>query len=261
MTTEDYSWVVLAFQASYTVMQTVAGAVLDALGTRLGFFLFAVGWALANMAHALATGWPSLALFRALLGASEAARDPGGRQGGVGVVSATRALAGDQRLPDGDQRWQHDRAAAGRLLHPRVELAGGVHRHRRAQPGLGAPVVLGLPQPGRPSRTHRGRPRRADRVARRGRDQQARDPQGPAEEPRLLGDRGAAIPVRAGVADLQFLHPVVSRHGLAPRPEEHRIVGLDAVPRRRLRQPGRGRPAAMADEARACLWSPRARSP
>jgi hypothetical protein len=37
MTTEQYSWVVLAFQASYTVMQTVAGAVLDALGTRLGF--------------------------------------------------------------------------------------------------------------------------------------------------------------------------------------------------------------------------------
>ena len=48
MSTEDYSWVVLAFQASYTVMQTVAGSVLDLLGTRLGFFLFAVGWALAN---------------------------------------------------------------------------------------------------------------------------------------------------------------------------------------------------------------------
>ena len=78
MTTEDYSWVVLAFQASYTVMQTVAGGVLDVLGTRLGFFLFAVGWALANMAHALATGWPSLAVFRALLGASEAAAIPAG---------------------------------------------------------------------------------------------------------------------------------------------------------------------------------------
>ncbi|WP_442678805.1 MFS transporter [Sphingomonas sp. ASY06-1R] len=78
MSTEDYSWVVLAFQASYTVMQTVAGSVLDALGTRLGFFLFAVGWALANMAHALATGWPSLAMFRALLGASEAAAIPAG---------------------------------------------------------------------------------------------------------------------------------------------------------------------------------------
>jgi MFS transporter, ACS family, hexuronate transporter len=78
MDTEQYSWVVLSFQASYTVMQTVAGSVLDALGTRLGFFIFAVGWALANMAHAFATGWPSLAAFRALLGATEAAAIPAG---------------------------------------------------------------------------------------------------------------------------------------------------------------------------------------
>ena len=74
MTTEDYSWVVLAFQASYTVMQTVAGTVLDVLGTRLGFFIFAMGWAIANMGHAFATGWPSLAA----LGATEAAAIPAG---------------------------------------------------------------------------------------------------------------------------------------------------------------------------------------
>jgi MFS transporter, ACS family, hexuronate transporter len=78
MTTEQYSWVVLAFQASYTVMQTVAGTILDALGTRLGFTLFALAWAAANMAHAMATGWQSLAVFRAFLGASEAAAIPAG---------------------------------------------------------------------------------------------------------------------------------------------------------------------------------------
>jgi ACS family hexuronate transporter-like MFS transporter len=78
MTTEQYSWVVLSFQATYTVMQTVAGTVLDALGTRLGFFIFAIGWALSNMAHAFATGWPSLAFFRGLLGATEAAAIPAG---------------------------------------------------------------------------------------------------------------------------------------------------------------------------------------
>jgi len=78
MTTEQYSWVVMAFQASYTVMQAVAGGVLDALGTRLGFFVFAIGWAVANMAHGLAAGWQSLAAFRALLGATEAAAIPAG---------------------------------------------------------------------------------------------------------------------------------------------------------------------------------------
>ncbi|MEO7657041.1 MAG: MFS transporter, partial [Sphingomicrobium sp.] len=78
MSTEQYSWVILAFQASYTVMQSVAGAVLDALGNRLGFFLFAIGWAVSNMAHALSTGWMSLAFWRATLGATEAAAIPAG---------------------------------------------------------------------------------------------------------------------------------------------------------------------------------------
>lgn len=78
MSTEQYSYVVIAFQAAYTIMQPVAGSVLDALGTRLGFALFAVGWAFANMAHAMATGWTSLAFFRGLLGATEAAAIPGG---------------------------------------------------------------------------------------------------------------------------------------------------------------------------------------
>ena len=88
MDTEQYSWVVLAFQASYTVMQTVAGSVLDALGTRLGFAIFAFGWALANMAHALATGTWSLAMFRAMLGATEAAAIPA-----VIAVSSDRPAA------------------------------------------------------------------------------------------------------------------------------------------------------------------------
>ncbi|EQB16993.1 hexuronate transporter ExuT [Sphingobium lactosutens DS20] len=78
MSTENYSFVVLSFQMTYTVMQTVAGTILDILGTRLGFFLFAVGWAIANMAHGLATSWQGLAFFRGLLGATEAAAIPAG---------------------------------------------------------------------------------------------------------------------------------------------------------------------------------------
>jgi MFS transporter, ACS family, hexuronate transporter len=78
LSTEQYSYIVMAFQASYTVMQSVAGSILDALGNRLGFFLFAIGWALANMAHGFATGWQGLALFRGLLGATEAAAIPAG---------------------------------------------------------------------------------------------------------------------------------------------------------------------------------------
>lgn len=78
MSTQEYSWVVGAFQAAYTVMQPVAGYVLDLVGLRLGFALFAVGWSVANMLHGLASGWPMLAFFRGLLGLTEAAAIPAG---------------------------------------------------------------------------------------------------------------------------------------------------------------------------------------
>lgn len=78
LTTQQYSYVVAAFQAAYTVMQPIAGYLLDLLGTRLGFALFAIGWSLSNMLHAFAVSWQSLAAFRGLLGLTEAAIIPGG---------------------------------------------------------------------------------------------------------------------------------------------------------------------------------------
>lgn len=78
ISTAQYSYVLAAFQGAYTLMQPVCGYVVDRLGLRLGFTLFAVAWSLANMAHALATGWMGLALFRGLLGMSEAAAIPSG---------------------------------------------------------------------------------------------------------------------------------------------------------------------------------------
>jgi ACS family hexuronate transporter-like MFS transporter len=76
--TQDYSYIVAAFQVGYTIMQSVCGYVLDFLGLKLGFALFAVAWSVANLLHALATGWGSLAFFRGLLGLSEASAIPAG---------------------------------------------------------------------------------------------------------------------------------------------------------------------------------------
>lgn len=78
LTTQQYSWVVGAFQLAYTVMQPVCGAIIDSFGLKVGFALFAVAWSLANMAHGFAGGWLSLAFFRGLLGVSEAAAIPAG---------------------------------------------------------------------------------------------------------------------------------------------------------------------------------------
>ncbi|HEX7851867.1 MAG TPA: MFS transporter [Sphingomonas sp.] len=78
MSTQQYSWVVAAFQGAYTVMQPIAGYILDLVGLRAGFALFAIGWSLANCLHGLANGWPALAFFRGLLGLTEAAAIPAG---------------------------------------------------------------------------------------------------------------------------------------------------------------------------------------
>ncbi len=78
LTTARYSYVVGAFQVAYTLMLPLCGLVLDRVGLRLGFALFAAVWSLANMAHAAVAGWIGLALCRAVLGMSEAAVIPAG---------------------------------------------------------------------------------------------------------------------------------------------------------------------------------------
>ena len=78
ISTEQYSHVVVAWQICYALAQPVAGYIIDAIGTKLGFVIFALAWSLICAAAALATGWGSLAVFRGLLGASEAAGIPSG---------------------------------------------------------------------------------------------------------------------------------------------------------------------------------------
>lgn len=78
LSTREYSWIVAAFQVAYTIMQPVCGAILDAVGLKSAFALFAVAWSVAGMAHAFAGGWISLAALRGALGASEAAAIPAG---------------------------------------------------------------------------------------------------------------------------------------------------------------------------------------
>ncbi|TDN69755.1 MFS transporter [Paraburkholderia sp. BL10I2N1] len=78
ISTLQYSHIVVAWQLSYAFMQPVAGYLLDAIGTKIGFAAFAVAWSLACAAAAWATGWRSLAFFRGLLGIAEAAGIPAG---------------------------------------------------------------------------------------------------------------------------------------------------------------------------------------
>lgn len=78
ITTEQYSYIVGAFQLAYTIMQPIAGLLIDKIGLTAGFALFALAWSLANMMHGAAKGWVSLAAFRGMLGMAEAAAIPAG---------------------------------------------------------------------------------------------------------------------------------------------------------------------------------------
>ncbi len=72
----DYGWIVFAFQLAYALMFTVAGVVMDWLGTRLGYAISITWWSFAAMAHALARGAISFGAARFLLGAGEAGNFP-----------------------------------------------------------------------------------------------------------------------------------------------------------------------------------------
>lgn len=78
ITTQQYSYIIAAFSACYTIMQPIAGYLLDLLGARLGYGLFGIAWSLIGMASALAGGWIGLAITRAGVGAAEAAMNPAG---------------------------------------------------------------------------------------------------------------------------------------------------------------------------------------
>ena len=77
-TTEQYSYVVSAFQLSYSLMQPVAGFITDLIGLKLGYALAAFLWGTAAALHAFSGSWQSMAFFRGLLGVSEAAAIPSG---------------------------------------------------------------------------------------------------------------------------------------------------------------------------------------
>jgi MFS transporter, ACS family, hexuronate transporter len=59
ITAQHYSWIVAAFQGAI-MLQPICGYVLDVLGLKRGFAVFAIAWSLTTMAHGLAQSWQAL---------------------------------------------------------------------------------------------------------------------------------------------------------------------------------------------------------
>jgi ACS family hexuronate transporter-like MFS transporter len=90
---QDFALLIIAFRVAYTVMQAVAGRLLDRFGTRNGLSLAVLWYSTAAMLTSLATGMRSFVFFRFLLGAGEAANWPG----------ATKAVA--EWFPRRERAW------------------------------------------------------------------------------------------------------------------------------------------------------------
>jgi len=77
ITTEQYAWILNFFQ--FTIMlQPLAGFVLDTLGLKVGFAIFAFAWSAISMAHGLASSWQAFAWLRGFLGLAEGSSNPAG---------------------------------------------------------------------------------------------------------------------------------------------------------------------------------------
>lgn len=73
----DFATILIAFRIAYTIGQTVWGRILDALGARRGLTLSVAFYSIVASLTAMADGLTGFRAFRFLLGAGEAANNPG----------------------------------------------------------------------------------------------------------------------------------------------------------------------------------------
>jgi ACS family hexuronate transporter-like MFS transporter len=92
--TQQYSWILSAFQFAI-MLQPLCGYVMDSIGLKLGFAIFAIAWSFVSMAHGLANNWQALFGLRALLGFAEGSANPAGMKAtSEWFPAAERGLAG-----------------------------------------------------------------------------------------------------------------------------------------------------------------------
>jgi MFS transporter, ACS family, hexuronate transporter len=77
ITTAQYGLITSAFQFCI-MLQPLVGYIIDILGVKTGFAIFAFAWSVICAAHGFATSWQMLAFFRGALGFAEGAFSPGG---------------------------------------------------------------------------------------------------------------------------------------------------------------------------------------
>jgi MFS transporter, ACS family, hexuronate transporter len=71
-----YSYVVICFQVAYAIGMTLAGRLIDWIGTKKGYFAALLGWSIAAIGHAFGHHTASFGFWRAMLGLTESGNFP-----------------------------------------------------------------------------------------------------------------------------------------------------------------------------------------
>ena len=90
---EGFALIVISFRVAYAIGQSLAGRMMDRIGTRRGLTLTVIWYSVASMLTTLASGLRSFCFFRFLLGAGESANWP----------AATKAVA--EWFPRHERGW------------------------------------------------------------------------------------------------------------------------------------------------------------
>ena len=94
ITAQQYSWILGAFQGTI-MLQPLCGYVMDRIGLKRGFAIFAGSWSVISMSHSLAHSWPVFAVLRGMLGLAEGSANPAGMKATAEWFPAReRGLAG-----------------------------------------------------------------------------------------------------------------------------------------------------------------------
>lgn len=74
---EQYGWITTFMQIGL-MLSPITGYVLDIIGLKMGFALFAAGWSAITIAHGAANNWQTFAWLRGFMGFAESSQHPSG---------------------------------------------------------------------------------------------------------------------------------------------------------------------------------------
>ena len=208
------------------MFQPLAGYVLDVVGLRIGFAIFAIAWSLISMAHGLASSWQAFAGLRGLLGLAEGSANPAGMKATSEWFPAQGARTG-RRVSTTSAR-RSDRCSRRRWSRGRSSPTTGRSRSSSPAPRPGVGRAVAAASISRRDGT-RGSRRRAQLHHRGPGEASARRRPRPSigrilRAAQLLGDRAAAVPGRSDVGHADLLAAALPEHGPALRSEADRAV-------------------------------------